>query len=153
MNKEVCDRFMCKGELPLWGILLLILLVILDGIFYGFAAALQNLNESDVEKRSEAGDKKEGRLLYLISHPARYINTIPLLSALTVVCHHDHHPCSRFFFCRGTCVPAGRYFLSGTVCKKIFRSGMDRFRHFVPAGYSDLLDGPDPGDSLRCGIP
>ena len=86
MNKEVCDRFMCKGELPLWGILLLILLVILDGIFYGFAAALQNLNESDVEKRSEAGDKKEGRLLYLISHPARYINTIPLLSALTVVC-------------------------------------------------------------------
>ena len=77
---------MSNGELPLWGILLLILLVILDGIFYGFAAALQNMNDSEAEKRADTGEKKAVRLVSLLSHPARYINAIPVLTGFTAVC-------------------------------------------------------------------
>ena len=39
---------------------MLILLLWLNGIFYGFAAAAQNLNENEVEKKAFGGDKNQG---------------------------------------------------------------------------------------------
>ena len=51
------------SRLPLWGLFMLILLLWLNGIFYGFAAAAQNLNENEVEKKAFGGDKKSRLLL------------------------------------------------------------------------------------------
>ncbi len=62
------------SSLPLWGIIILFFLLWLNGIFYGFAAALQNLSENDVEKKAEEGDQKSIRLLKLIRKPSRYVN-------------------------------------------------------------------------------
>ena len=67
------------SSLPLWGIIILFFLLWLNGILYGFAAALQNLSENDVEKKAEEGDQKSIRLLKLIRQPSRYVNAIPLM--------------------------------------------------------------------------
>ena len=67
------------SSLPLWGLIILFFLLWLNGIFYGFAAALQNLSENDVEKKAEEGDQKSIRLLKLIRQPSRYVNAIPLM--------------------------------------------------------------------------
>ena len=67
------------SSLPLWGLIILFFLLWLNGILYGFAAALQNLSENDVEKKAEEGDQKSIRLLKLIRQPSRYVNAIPLM--------------------------------------------------------------------------
>lgn len=67
------------SHMPLWGFLILFLLLWLNGIFYGFAAAAQNLNEADVEKKALGGDKKSVRLLKLLNKPFQYVNVIPLI--------------------------------------------------------------------------
>ena len=40
-------------HLPLWGIFILFLLLWLNGIFYGFAAAFKNLSENEIERRTQ----------------------------------------------------------------------------------------------------
>jgi putative hemolysin len=74
------------SRLPLWGFLILILLLWLNGIFYGFAAAIQNLSESEVARRAQEGDKKSKELLELLNHPLQYVNTIPLIVTASGVC-------------------------------------------------------------------
>ena len=46
------------SSMPLWGALILFLLLCLNGIFYGFAAAVQNISGNEVEKRALDGDRK-----------------------------------------------------------------------------------------------
>ena len=46
------------SSMPLWGLFVLLLLLWLNGIFYGFAAALRNISENDTQKKAEEGDKK-----------------------------------------------------------------------------------------------
>ncbi|WP_373214882.1 hemolysin family protein [Ruminococcus sp. 5_1_39BFAA] len=74
------------SSLPLWGVLILLLLLWLNGIFYGFAAAVHNLSENEVEKRAQEGDKKSVRLLELMNRPALYVNAIPLIVMASGVC-------------------------------------------------------------------
>lgn len=74
------------SSLPLWGAAILFLLLWLNGIFYGFAAAVHNLSENEVEKRALEGDKKSIRLLTLMNRPALYVNAIPLIVMASGVC-------------------------------------------------------------------
>ena len=46
------------SSMPLAGFVILLLLLWLNGIFYGFSAAVHNLSENEVEKRAQEGDKK-----------------------------------------------------------------------------------------------
>jgi len=63
-----------------WIIIIInIVLFLTGGIFYGFAAALQNISEGENERRALAGDKKAVRIRKLLDQPVRYINAIPLL--------------------------------------------------------------------------
>lgn len=68
---------------PSAGILIFILLILFDFIFYSFSAAIQNLNENDVEKKAtEDKDKKSIRLLQLMEDPNRYVNTLQVVVTL-----------------------------------------------------------------------
>ena len=46
------------SSLPLWGLLTLFLLLWLNGIFYGFAAAVRNISQNEVLKEALDGNKK-----------------------------------------------------------------------------------------------
>ena len=63
---------------PLGGLIVLILLILLNGIFYGFAAAVRNLSQSEIQKMAEEGNKKAILLKRLLEEPVRYVNAIPL---------------------------------------------------------------------------
>ena len=62
-------------------IVILIVLLWLNGILHGFAGAIQNLNESDIEKKAIQGDKNCRKILYLMHHTSRYMSLIPVFSA------------------------------------------------------------------------
>lgn len=64
---------------PLWGLIILALLILLNGIFYGFAAAVRNISQTEIQKMAAESDKKAGLLKKLLDEPARYVNAIPLI--------------------------------------------------------------------------
>lgn len=58
-------------------------LLFADMFLYGFAAAISNLNEKEIERRAEEEqDKKSRKLLRLIDSPDRYANTVQLIATL-----------------------------------------------------------------------
>ncbi len=64
---------------PTASILLFLLLILIDVFFYGFQAALGNLNERETERRAEEDkDKKSVRLKLLIDDPSVYDYTLQL---------------------------------------------------------------------------
>ena len=73
-------------RLPLWGIIIMFLMLWLNGIFYGFAAAIQNLSEGEIEKRAQEGDKKSVKLHKLMQNPFSYVNAIPLMVMACGIC-------------------------------------------------------------------
>lgn len=67
-------------------ILVLIGLVILEAVFYGFGSALQNVNETELESQMESGSRKAARLLRILNRPTLFINTIQVFtSAATLI--------------------------------------------------------------------
>ena len=60
-------------------VLILVLLLWLNGILYGFAAAVQNLKENEIEKKALQGSKRHRKILFLIHHASRYVNIIPFM--------------------------------------------------------------------------
>ncbi|MDO4306338.1 MAG: hemolysin family protein [Eubacteriales bacterium] len=67
------------SSLPLWGCLILILLLWLNGIFYGFSAAVRNLSENEILKQAMDGNKKAILLKKMLDRPVQYVNAIPLI--------------------------------------------------------------------------
>ena len=74
------------SSMPLWGLLILLLLLWLNGIFYGFAAAVRNISENDTQKRADEGDENAKKLLALIDKPAQFVNAIPLIVMASGIC-------------------------------------------------------------------
>ena len=74
------------SSMPLWGLMILILLLWLNGIFYGFAAALRNLSGNEIEKKAAEGDEDAKVLQSLIDSPARFVNAIPLVVMASGIC-------------------------------------------------------------------
>lgn len=66
---------------PLWGFVILGVLIFIHGILYGFGAAVQNLNKSNIERKAEEGDGKSQKLIHMIEEPQNFVNT--LLSVIT----------------------------------------------------------------------
>ena len=69
-------------DYALWGIALLALFIVIEGLFYGFGAALQMTNESELEKKKEEGDKRAAHLLNTIHQPFRFINFLHVAVSL-----------------------------------------------------------------------
>ena len=74
------------SSMPLWGVFVLIFLLWLNGIFYGFAAALRNISENDTQKKADEGDEKARMLMELIDRPAQFVNAIPLMVMASGIC-------------------------------------------------------------------
>lgn len=74
------------SNLPLWGVLSLLLLLWVNGILYGFAAAVHNLRQNDLEKRAEEGDKKALLLKSVLEKPLLYVNVIPMIVTASGIC-------------------------------------------------------------------
>lgn len=55
-----------------------LVLLILEMMFYGFNAALQNRSNNDAEDNDKKPDKKAVKLQYIIDNPAKYSNAVQL---------------------------------------------------------------------------
>ena len=65
---------------PTAGIFVFLLLLIVDVFFYGFGAAVTNLNHKEIEKKAEEDkDRKSLRLAKMINEPGKYVNTLQLV--------------------------------------------------------------------------
>ena len=68
---------------PTASIIFFVVLLFIDMFFYGFGAAVDSLNEKEIERRAEEEkDKKSVRLKAIISNPTEYINTVQLITTL-----------------------------------------------------------------------
>ena len=68
---------------PTASMILFMVLIFIDVFFYGFGAAILELNGKDIEKRAkEDKDKKSLRLSEIIEHPAGYVNTVQMIVTL-----------------------------------------------------------------------
>ena len=68
---------------PIGGLIIFVVFLLIHGILYGFGAAVQNLNDSNMEKKAEEGDRRSQKLLHIMEQPARFVNT--LLITITMV--------------------------------------------------------------------
>lgn len=67
---------MDDSESPYIGLFLLLLFLLLQTVFYGFTAALENQNEGNLEKYAQDGSKKASILLKLLNQPFSSIHTM-----------------------------------------------------------------------------
>ena len=70
---------------PLYALLIFVGFVIVNAVMYSFGAAVQNLNESEVEKKAEDGSVKDIKLLKYLQNPAKFVNTIQLVTGFMAV--------------------------------------------------------------------
>lgn len=61
---------------------LFIAFLVVDAVFYGFGAAIQNVNVNDLEKEMLNGNKKAQRLLRIVNRPTRFVNSIQIVTNL-----------------------------------------------------------------------
>lgn len=68
---------------PYASILIFVIFLSMEFVFYGFGCAIQNLNGAEVERRSlEKKDKRSIRLNEFLEMPTQYINTVQLVVTL-----------------------------------------------------------------------
>lgn len=68
---------------PTASILILAVLLLVDMFFYGFGAAVNSLNEKEIERRAEEEkDRKAIRLRAIIGNPAEYEHTVQMITTL-----------------------------------------------------------------------
>ena len=75
--------FMDDGSSPLRGLIVLVICILLNGIFYGFSSAIHNLSESEMEKKASEGDKKARYIFHILKNPVMLVNSIPVVVILT----------------------------------------------------------------------
>ena len=62
--------FMDDGSSPLRGLIVLVICILLNGIFYGFSSAIRNLSESEMERKASEGDKKAQYIFHILKNPS-----------------------------------------------------------------------------------
>lgn len=67
---------------PTVGYLLLPVLMLADVIFYGFGAAIRELNTKDLAEKAQNGSKKAVRLYEIATKPNKFINTLQFVVTL-----------------------------------------------------------------------
>lgn len=68
---------------PTASIIFFLILLLINAFFYGFGAALDSLNEKEIERRAvENKDKKSVKLMSILENPTKYVNTVQLITTL-----------------------------------------------------------------------
>ena len=70
------------GNSPLWGIIVLGLFIVINGIFHAFGSALKHVRESDIEKCVEEGDKSAKKILRLLEMPGVFHDSMQMIAML-----------------------------------------------------------------------
>ena len=68
------------SQLP--GALCFILFLLMETVFFGFGAAIQNINTAELERKMEEGDQKAGRILRIVNRPTPFVNSIQIMILL-----------------------------------------------------------------------
>ena len=63
-------------------IVIFLVFIGIDFVFFAFGAAIQNLNATQTESRMEAGDKKAAKVLKIYNRPTDFVNAIQIMSTL-----------------------------------------------------------------------
>lgn len=79
-NRKIKGEHMQSEDSPIAGCIVFFIFIILNSIFYGFGSAIQHLNEGEVERKAENGDKKSQRLQQMLHHPVDLVNTIQIIA-------------------------------------------------------------------------
>lgn len=67
---------------PTAGYFVFMILMLTDILFYGFGAAVKELNTKELAGRAQEGDKKAAKLYKIASNPNKFVNTLQLLVTL-----------------------------------------------------------------------
>ncbi|MDD3338736.1 MAG: hemolysin family protein [Lachnospiraceae bacterium] len=70
---------MDDGCSPLWGCIIFVVFIVLNGIFYGYSVALENASENEIEKQ---GNVKSTRILDLMDDSGRFCATAQAVAVL-----------------------------------------------------------------------
>lgn len=70
---------MDDGVSPTWGIMILVILILIDFIIYGFVAAMDKINAVAVEKMAKEGNKRALLLQKYEDKSERYMNVCQLM--------------------------------------------------------------------------
>lgn len=73
------------GGSPYYGLIAFALLLLMNGWLYAFEAAMDSVNESELEKKQEAGKKNAKRVLRFLDHPIAFEQTIRILTVINGV--------------------------------------------------------------------
>ena len=65
------------------GVGLFALFLIIDAILYSFESALKNINEKDIEEKSQEDDKRAARLKKIMDNPSRFGDTFDVIMFVT----------------------------------------------------------------------
>ncbi len=60
--------------------ILFLAFILLEAAFYGFGAAIQNLNQGNLEKEMEQGSRKAKRLFRMASQPSKLVNSTQIIT-------------------------------------------------------------------------
>lgn len=69
---------------PLYSLILFIVFIVINALLYAFGEAVRMLNESDVERNAEDGDKKSIKIKRIIDKPDKFISTVHMVTCVTV---------------------------------------------------------------------
>lgn len=76
---------MDDGGSTVIGLIIFLVLLIMDGIFFGFLTALEEITESQIEKRKEDGNKYAAWLLRVLDSPYKTRHTIQIMTTFVSV--------------------------------------------------------------------
>jgi len=63
-------------------VLLLLLMTLMNIMLYGFGAALQNLNQTELEEKAQNGDEKAAQLLKVLDKPGSFITALHIATTI-----------------------------------------------------------------------
>lgn len=102
---------------PLYGLVLFIVFVVINALMYAFGESLRMLNEADIEKKAEEGDKRSVRIKKIIEKPDKFISTVHIITGVTLTTVGFFHLKSYGNKCIDWLTDlAGSYLTDGFIC-------------------------------------
>lgn len=74
---------MDEGKYALCGLIVFVLTLIIQAVFYCFGSAIQEISDEDVDEKALAGDETAKRIRKIMDDPGRFIRCIHLVTAGT----------------------------------------------------------------------
>ncbi|MBO4390544.1 MAG: HlyC/CorC family transporter [Lachnospiraceae bacterium] len=76
---------MDEGQYALCGLIIFVLSLVIQAVFYCFGSAIQEISDEDVDEQAESGDETAGKIKKIMDDPGRFIRCIHLVTAGTDV--------------------------------------------------------------------